>query len=185
MRRDDRGVPRGARAVVGGLLPPRAAALSRCARPGRRRGDRRRPHGDLAAVPAAAAARSTPRRGGTVACRSRAFWRRLLLRSSMSHVRFSRLPVGPHRRGSRLCGEPGGCLPARGHRDRNLPLRVRRARAAGRGATRRISTRSTTKSSVPPDASASPPARRSPSASCAVVASRSGPLPTPTMCISR
>jgi predicted dehydrogenase len=51
-------LPRGRRPAVGGLLPPRAAALSCRARPCRRRRHRRRANGGVASLAAASGRRS-------------------------------------------------------------------------------------------------------------------------------
>ena len=126
--RDDRGLPRRERPAVGRLLPARAAALPQGARTRAGRRDRRHPHGDHAALPAHSDPRSDARAVLGLAARSGALRRRHLLRSGRPHARHPGLHPRADRERARVRGQPGGRLPAGGHRDGGLPVRVRRLR---------------------------------------------------------
>ena len=102
------GMPSGRRAAVGRLLPPRAAALPRRARPARSGRDRRRAHGGHVPDAATAGARRSPAPQVPWRVEPRVVRRRLLLRGVLPHVRLPRLPVRPDRRGARLRRQPGG-----------------------------------------------------------------------------
>ena len=85
----------------------------------------------------------------------RAVGRGLLLRVGCHTFDFLDFLFGPDRRRARLRRQPGGPLRDRGRDRGHLSLRVRRATAAARGATRPTATRSTPSSSARPGACAS------------------------------